>query len=286
MDFRDLHVFCVVARTGGVTRAAEQLHRVPSNVTTRIRQMEEDLGVPLFLREGKRMRMTPAGQVLHGYAQQILALGQEAREAVLDGTPRGRLNLGSMESTAAIRLPVPLAEFHRRYPDVALELSTGPSLPLVSRVLGGTLDAAFVADPPEDARLESIDAFAEELVLVTAAGPSRVRSPKDVAHPTLLVFARGCAYRHRLEAWFEAGGGVPARVVELASYHAILGCAVAGMGVALLPRGLLEGFPGRNQLGIHPLPAALRRAQTLLVWRKGNQSAALAALARLLREPG
>ncbi len=285
MDFRDLHIFCSVVRAGGVTRAAEQLHRVPSNVTTRIRQMEEDLGVPLFLRDGKRMRMTPAGQVLHGYAQQILTLGREAREAVLDGAPRGRLSLGSMESTAAIRLPQPLAEFHRRYPEVTLELSTGPSSPLVSQVLDGALDAAFVADPPRDARLESLPVFVEELVLVTADGQPRIRSPQDVSSPTLLVFAQGCAYRRRLEAWFEAGGCAPARVVELASYHAILGCAVAGMGVALLPRSLLEQAPGRDRLGVHPLPAALRHAQTLLIWRQGGRSAALDAWTGLLQAP-
>ncbi|MDO9059411.1 MAG: LysR family transcriptional regulator, partial [Bradyrhizobium sp.] len=69
MDLSDLQIFSAVVREGSVTRAAERLHRVQSNVTTRIRQLEEDLSVALFIREGKRLHLAPAGQVLLGYAE-------------------------------------------------------------------------------------------------------------------------------------------------------------------------------------------------------------------------
>lgn len=282
MDISDLQIFRCVVEAGGITRAAERLHRVPSNVTMRIRQLEGELGVQLFLREGKRLVITPAGQVLLGYAERILALAQEAREALQDSTPRGLLRLGAMESTAATRLPGPLAEYHLRYPEVTLELRTGPTRQLVAQVLGGELDAAFVADPSQDERLESVRAFAEKLVLVAEAGHRRIRSPKDLSHPTMLAFASGCTYRRRLEEWFGAGGAEPERIVELTSYHAILGCTVAGMGVALMPRGMLEIFPERARLSVHELPASQRSSETLLVWRKGAQSANVAALAGLL----
>ena len=125
MDLSGLRIFTAVVRAGGVTRAAERLHRVQSNVTTRIRQLEEELGVSLFIRNGKRLHLAPAGQVLLDYADRLLALADEARDAVQDSRPRGVLRLGAMESTAAIRLPGPLAEYHRRYPAVLLELRTG-----------------------------------------------------------------------------------------------------------------------------------------------------------------
>lgn len=282
MDILDLHVFRCVVEAGGVTRAAERLHRVPSNVTTRIRQLEEDLGTQLFLREGKRMSITPAGQTLLGYAERILALAHEARAVLQDPTPRGRLHLGAMESTAATRLPAPLAEYHLAYPEVALELSTGSTRQLVARVLGGDLDAAFVADPVQDERLECIKAFTEKLVIVAEAGHPRIRSPKDVSHPTLLAFGNGCAYRRRFEDWFEASGVASERIVELASYHAILSCAVAGMGVALLPRGVLDIFPERSRLSVHELPASQRSSETMLIWRKGATWPNVAALANLL----
>ena len=279
MDIPDLQIFRCVVEAGGITRAAERLHRVPSNVTTRIRQLEEDLGVQLFLREGKRILITPAGQVLHGYAERILALAEEAREALQDSTPQGRLRLGTMESTAATRLPGPLAEYHLRYPEVALELSTGPTRQLVAQVLAGDLDAALVADPARDERLEWVRTFTEKLVLVAEAGHRRIRSPQDLLRPTLLAFGSGCSYRRRFEEWF---GADPKRIVELASYHAILGCAMAGMGVALLPRGILEIFPERARLSVHELPASLRSSETVLIWRKGAKSAKLVALAALL----
>src|SRR5512132_932908 len=99
MELSDLHVFATVVRAGGVTRAAERLHRVQSNVTTRVRKLEEDLGVELFVRDGRRLKLSPAGNVLLGYADRLLALATEAREALHEADPRGVLRLGSMEST-------------------------------------------------------------------------------------------------------------------------------------------------------------------------------------------
>lgn len=278
MDLSDLHLFRCVAEAGGITRAAQRLHRVPSNVTTRLRQLEEDLGVALFLRENKRLVITPAGLSLLGYAQRLLALAQEARDALQDPTPRGKLRLGSMESTAATRLPGPLYEFHVHHPQVELELSTGPTRDLVARVLAGNLDAALVADPAPDERLAHVRVFVEELVLVAEAGQRRIRTPHDLVRPAVLAFGGGCTYRRRLEAWFAAGGADPERIVELGSYHAILGCAVAGMGVALMPRAVLEIFPERARLSVHDIAAPLRRATTLLVWRQGAETANVAAL--------
>src|SRR5688572_12373490 len=125
MELSDLHVFRTVVQAGGITRAAEKLNRVQSNVTTRIRQLEDQLGVELFIRLGKRLHLSPAGKVLLDYADRLLALASEARDAVHDTGPRGLFRLGAMESTAAVRLPAPLSEYCRRYPEVTLELHTG-----------------------------------------------------------------------------------------------------------------------------------------------------------------
>ena len=116
MDLSDLKIFCAVVREGSVTRAAQRLSRVQSSVTTRIRQLEDDIGVPLFIREARRLHLSPAGQVLLDYADRLLALADEARHAVQDPRPRGISGLGAMESTAAVRLPGPVNEYHRLYP--------------------------------------------------------------------------------------------------------------------------------------------------------------------------
>ena len=282
MELTDLHVFRTVVRAGGVIRAADRLHRAQSSVTTRVKKLEEELGVALFLREGRRMQLSPAGRVLLDYADRLLALAEEARDALHQTAPRGVFRLGSMESTAAARLPAPLNEFHERHPEVSVELHTGDPRHLTAQVLSGELDAALVAEPISDARLETRVAYEEELVIIAEAGHARIASPRDARKRTLLAFHPGCPYRKRLEDWFARYDVAPERIVELASYHAILGCAVAGMGVALMPRSVLDTYTERSRLSVHALNGRFRVARTLLVWRKEAPQAKVAAFADIL----
>jgi DNA-binding transcriptional LysR family regulator len=281
MDLSDLRIFAAVVRAGGVTRAAERLHRVQSNVTTRIRQLEEDLGVALFVREGKRLHVAPAGRLLLDYADRLLALADEAQDAVRDARPRGLFRLGAMESTAAVRLPAPLAAYHRRYPDVKLELRTGNPNQLATAILSAELDAAFVAEPVAEEPFEKVPAFIEELVMVAPARHPPI-SKKSQAPRTMVAFEVGCPHRKRLEDWYAARGEMPERTIELASYHAMLGCVAAGMGVALLPRSVLSTFPQRKQLSIHSMSSGERWVATFLIWRKGAGSPKLEALKQIL----
>jgi DNA-binding transcriptional LysR family regulator len=282
MDLSDLQIFSAVVREGGVTRAAERLHRVQSNVTTRIRQLEEDLAVPLFIREGKRLHLAPAGQVLLGYAERLLALADEARGAVQDAKPRGTFRLGAMESTAAVRLPGLLSEYHRRYPGVVLELRTGNPQILGSAILAGELDAALVAEPVADAPFEKTFAFDEELVIVAAANHPPI-GKKGGLPRTIIVFEHGCPHRKRLEDWYASRREMPERTIELASYHAMLGCVVAGMGIALIPKSVLTTFPERKRLSIHLLARTENRARTVLICRNGAGSANVKALQEILQ---
>ena len=105
MDLDDLDIFRCVVREGGITRAATRLHRVPSNVTTRIKQFEERLGVPLFRRQGRSLALTDAGRALLGHAERLLQLANEAEQDIRSGAVRGGLRIGSLESTAGVRLP-------------------------------------------------------------------------------------------------------------------------------------------------------------------------------------
>jgi DNA-binding transcriptional LysR family regulator len=285
VDLSDLLIFSAVVREGSITRAAERLHRVQSNVTTRIQQLEQDLSVALFIREGKRLHLAPAGQVLLGYAQRLLALADEARSAVHDVKPRGTFRLGAMESTAAVRLPALLSEYHRRHPGVILELRTGNPQVLGSAILAGELDAALVAEPIADAPFEKAFAFDEELVIVAPAGHPPI-GKKGGLPRTVIVFEHGCPHRKRLEDWYASRDQMPERTIELASYHAMLGCVVAGMGISLIPKSVLTTFPERRRLSVHRLPRSKDRAQTVLIWRKGAGSANVEALQEILRGRG
>jgi DNA-binding transcriptional LysR family regulator len=284
MDLADLHIFRSVVQAGGITRAAEKLNRVQSNITTRVRQLEAELGVELFVREGKRLHLSSAGKLLLDYADRLIDLAQEAREAVHDAKPRGLLRLGTGESTAAMRLPVPMNEYLGRYPDVSLELRTGNTRQLAAEVLGGELDAALTSDPVPDAPFEKVPIYEEELVIIATAGHPPIKSPRDARSQTVLAFESGCSYRQRLEDWFARHGEMPQRIVEITSYHAMLGCAVAGMGISLMPRNVLTTFPDAKLLSVHSLPPALARSQTSLIWRKGMLSPKVRALIEILSE--
>jgi DNA-binding transcriptional LysR family regulator len=281
MDLSDLRIFTTVVRAGGVTRAAERLHRVQSNVTTRVRQLEQNLGVALFVRDGKRLHLAPAGQLLLDYADRLLGLADEARNAVQDARPRGLFRLGAMESTAAVRLPGHLAIYHRRYPEVDLELRTGNPHQLATAILAGELDAAFVAEPVADEPFEKAPAFMEELVMIAPAGHPPIG--KNGCFPrTMIAFETGCPHRRRLENWYATRGMMPERTIELGSYHAMLGCVAAGMGVALLPKSVLSTFPERKRLSVHAMSSGEKWAATVLIWRKGTGSPKLQALKHML----
>ena len=170
MDLGDLRIFRAVVEEGGITRASKKLHRVQSNVTTRIKQLEENLGTKLFIRDGKKLHLSASGRTLLGYAERLLSLAEEARNAVQDPRPQGVFRLGAMESTAAVRLPAPLTEFYRRYPDVDLQLRTGNPTQLAKAILAGDIDAALVAEPIAEEQFESVVAFDEDLVMVARDG--------------------------------------------------------------------------------------------------------------------
>lgn len=286
MDLAALTIFRAVVRENGVTRAALKLNRVQSNVTTRIRQLEETLGTELFVRDGRRLVLTPAGETLLPYAERLLALAEEARHAVSENRPQGRLRLGTMESTAASRLPRVLAAYHRRWPQVTLELATGVTRALIESVRTFDVDAAVMARPIEPDALgagqfDTVPVFREELTLVTPRGQDPTALAQEPAGLTLVAFERGCAYRSYAMRWYEQQGIRPARVLELASYHAIIACVAAGAGVAVAPRSVLELARLDDDVDVHPL-GELGQVDTLLVWRKGHYSAALDALRDLL----
>uniref|UniRef100_UPI001965653D LysR substrate-binding domain-containing protein n=1 Tax=Burkholderia sp. LMG 13014 TaxID=2709306 RepID=UPI001965653D len=201
--------------------------------------------------------------------------------------PRGRLRLGTMESTAASRLPTVLARYHHAWPDVSLELLTGTTGWLIDRVRDFEIDAALFARPPAPNMLpdtfETVPVFRENLVLLTPRGHPPVRTPRDVILPTLIAFERGCSYRKYVEQWYAAHGVKPARVLELGSYHAIVACVAAGAGVAVAPRSVLDLQPETGNIAAHAIPE-LEGIDTLLAWRQGYASAALAALREALTE--
>src|SRR5262245_20575752 len=186
MELSDLLIFKTVVEEGGILRAARKLHRVQSNVTTRIKQLEASIGAQLFIRDRQRLVLSPSGESLLVYADKLLRLAGEARVAVSGQPPSGVLRLGALESTSASRLPAVLSRFHRAFPDVRVELQTGTNDALTAAVKDRRLDAAFVAEAPGDQTLACLPAFPETLVLVSSIDHARVARPRDVRDDSII----------------------------------------------------------------------------------------------------
>ncbi len=284
MELAQLNMVRAVAQTGSVAQAAVQLHCVPSNITTRIKQLEGELGTPLFIRAGRGLAISAAGEIFLEYCERILALVEESKRAVdASAIPRGTLRIGAVESSASGRLPPLLAEYHRRYPDVSLELVTGAWNELLDDLQHHRLDVALVAAGNKRAKLEHSVVYSERLVLIASACSEPIRRPEDLAGRTLLVWPPGCPYRAALENWLEPQAFQPA-VASYASWGTIIGCVSAGIGVALAPEGILARYEQVDQLASYRFDE-LQPVDNLLFWRKDTQRhLARDAFAGLLRE--
>jgi DNA-binding transcriptional LysR family regulator len=269
MDSTALATFLAVARHGSVTTAALELHTVQSNVTARVRQLEAELDVELFARHSRGMTLTAAGTLLLTYAQRLRALEAEARAAVRDdGVVRGSLRVGSMETTAALRLPAVLGRFHLAFPMVQLDVRTGPTAELLEHVLARRVDGALVAGPVNHPELAGRAVFREELVLISARNSASISERLAQGGLTAIVFRQGCSYRQRLEAQFSAQGWLPFRRIEFGTVEGILGCVGANIGVAVLPRGVVERSAYRELLSIEAFAPEPLWTDTLFVWRR------------------
>ncbi|WP_414832796.1 LysR family transcriptional regulator [Afifella sp. YEN Y35] len=286
MDLASLAIFRTVAREGSITRTAHLLGRVPSNVTTRIQQLEAEIGVPLFQRDRKAMTLTAEGVAYLDYAERILNLAEEAEQVVNPKEPVGTLRIGSMESTVAARLPLPLAEFNANWPEVTIELVTAPTRQLVDALLAHRIDCALIALPPDDTgfgpdEVATPPLFREELVLLLPPGHPEIGHAKEIKPRALAAFAPGCTYRRLAEEWVTDGGTAPARLQfqEVRSYHAMVALTAAGTCFSLLPRSVLDLVPDADRFTIKPLMTV----DTCLAERPSFKTPAVLQLRETLR---
>ncbi len=279
MDAGDLRIFEAVARLGGMNRAAAELNTVQSNVTARIRALEEELGASLFERHSRGVALTAAGRRLLPYAGRVRDTLEEARRAVADdGTPKGPLTVGSLETTAALRLSPVLSVYARRYPKVDVTLRTGTSAELIDAVLERRLEGAFVCGPVDHAELAEEVMFREELVVLTAPGVRSLDKALTAAELKIVVLRLGCSYRQRLEDILARRGIVGLRRLEFGTLEAIFGCVAAGLGITLLPKALIGPVWRDGRVAVHDVPPREAQVETLFVRRRDARvSTALAA---------
>src|ERR1700733_6561340 len=196
MDATDLKVFEAVARHGSMNRAAVELNTVQSNVTARVRALELELGVLLFQRHARGVKITPAGRRILPFSARISRLLSDAKAAARDdGVPSGVLEVGPLETTAALRLPSVLASFTQAYPKVRPVVTTGTTCSLIEDVVECRLEGAFVAGPVDHPDLQQENAFREELFLVAPRSIRSIEGLSAIIELKTNAIRVGCSYR-------------------------------------------------------------------------------------------
>lgn len=277
MELIALRTFQAVVEEGGILAASRKLNTVQSNVTSRIRRLEEELGAELFFRKGRGLELAPSGRVLLDYARRMLLLERQTSAAVRQvGESVGELRIGAMETFAALHLPAALKAVRADHPRVELRVHTDTSVTLIGRVLDHKLDCAFVAGPVVHPDLHFEELVVEELVQVCARGASPVLQP-------LILFREGCAYRSRALAWQRAIGHAVADAMEFGTLEGILGCVSVGLGWTLMPRRVVEQSLHAADLVIEGVPDEIGRVPTgMITLRDARPLAALRTLAGAL----
>ncbi|WP_419910220.1 LysR substrate-binding domain-containing protein [Hoeflea sp.] len=282
LDLRALEIFRTVAAEGSISKAAAKLNRVQSNVSTRIKQLEEQVQKTLFLRRNRGLTLTPDGELLLAYADRFLQLTIETTEALQDGKPSGVFRIGAMESTAAARLPDILARYNHLHTDVDIELKTDTAGGLVDRLRNHDVEIAFIAEPATFDWANSRPVFEESLVLITPHDFPPPENAIEMSGRTVVAFEAGCAYRRYLEQWLLDNGIVPGSIIAVSSYLAILASVAAGTGFAVVPQSVLDMVTTDGRFRRHLLPGKLARIRTMLTWRSDYSSRKLDALTALL----
>ncbi|WP_130904541.1 LysR family transcriptional regulator [Pseudomonas sp. Sample_22] len=288
MDVADLKVVDAVARHGSMNKAASELNTVQSNVSSRIRSLEDELGVALFQRSAKGVQVTPAGRRILPFAARLSKLLTDASSAARDdGHPKGVMEIGTLETTLALRLPQLIARFAKAYPEVRPVVRTGTTCSLIQDVLDCKLEGAFVVGPVNHPELHTEVAFREELVLITSPTMLRIDDVALVENLKTVVFRLGCSYRQRLDTLLTQLGVLAPEPLEFGSIEAIIACVSAGVGITLLPRGVIADAARAGLVAVHELPAELAHVETVFVRRlDGYFSSALATFLQSVRVEG
>jgi DNA-binding transcriptional LysR family regulator len=254
MELHQLATFRAVAQTLSFTQAAAALNYAQSTVSAQIQGLEEELGVTLFDRLGKRVALTGAGELLLAYAERLLNLAEETRVVVSgqDGLG-GALTISAPETLCAYRLPEVLRRFRSRFPGVKLVIRYGGAVDLPGQLGRGLMDVGFViGEPLRESNLVVEPLATEPLLLLVQPDHPLARRPRlalaDLQQEPLLLTEAGCSYRVIFERAMARAGVQAGAKLEFHSVEAIKQSAMAGLGVAVLPEITVAAELRRGQL--------------------------------------
>jgi DNA-binding transcriptional LysR family regulator len=283
MELQQMRYVVAVAETANFTRAAERCHVVQSALSHQVKRLEDELGVQLFARTSRRVRVTPAGEAFLPAARQCLEAAERAASeaAATVGMIRGRLNVGVIPTVAAVDVPAALSELRRRHPQVRVGLRTGASDDLVADVVAGDLDVAFLGLPgtTKPAGVQSHELARERLVAVLApdhprAGRKRLRLAELADEPSV-DFPYGSAGRAQTDQAFAQAGLARDVVFEVTDVALMAGLVRSGLAIGFLAAPYVQVSRELDDLVAVNITDAPRRTE-YVAWASPGPSPATA----------
>ncbi|MBV9926502.1 MAG: LysR family transcriptional regulator [Acidobacteria bacterium] len=255
MEIRQLKAFMAIADARTFTAAAQRIHYTQAALSMQIKQLEREVGLPLFTRMPRRVVLTEAGERLLSRAQHILREHDAALAelAELAGAKHGRLRLGSASGmVSADSLPAILKKLRRAHPHAEVSVTSGTSEELVKKILAGELDAAFVSLPVQARNVETELLSQDQLVAIASPrhtlAEQRVVSAFALAGEKLILGERGGNTRRLIDEFFAEAGLKPTVAMELSRQQAIKNMVAADMGVGIVPLSVVREEVERGRL--------------------------------------
>jgi DNA-binding transcriptional LysR family regulator len=274
MEIRQLKTFRTVAQLLSFKQAAEYLHYAQSSISAQIQALEEELGVQLFDRLGRRILLTEAGVSLLNYAKKILDLADETRTEVSAAKElKGSLTIKVPETFGVHRLPQVIKQFRSQFPKVRLHFTTCTHEGLQKDLRKGVTDLAFLlTESFQAADLEAEALGVETLILVTHPDHPLVKQPvvhtKDFKGETLLFSKVDCSYRRTVEAAFKMEKIRYDNTLEFNSVEAIKQCVMAGVGISILPEITVAEDISKGRLAALSWDVGALEVAELMIWYK------------------
>lgn len=272
MDLQLLRFFVTSADAGSFSAASEELHYAQSNLSTRIAQLENNLGEKLFYRYKRGVTLTTKGRLFYQYAVKILSIAEEAMFAMQDqDTAQGSLVLGSLEATALGDLPELFSAYHIKYPDVSLSLQIDLNDFFQDRVLHRSLDGAFMVSPVSHPSLVEVPFKTDHLIFVGSCSASTSSPGELLRTAPLITFPEGSAFRQRLELLL-ASQEIPYydRLIVMNSLGAIIANISAGLGYGYLPSSIVSRYIKRGLMQEYAIESDFSELNISFIYRRDH----------------
>lgn len=272
MDIKQLIYFLTIAEEGNISKAAERLHMAQPPLSQQLKLLEEELGVILFERNTRRMKITDAGQLLQSRAQQIIELMEKTSKELNDlkEGSQGVLSIGTISSAGETLVPIVVQDFHKAYPGVDFRIKESSTFEILELVKRGVVEVGVIRTP---FNLETFDyiSLPEEPMMAAAMdsllGMNKTSMSLDELKGKPLLFHN--RYANNIEEACRKSGFEPKVKCRIDDTRTMLNWASSGMGIALIPRDMMTLIPDSNLRFIEIKDQTLA-TKIIIIWKKNH----------------